>query len=202
MTFDEFQRAAQCSAPRAAEWCAVINAAMDEFVTDTPRHRAAFIAQVSHESARFTRFEEGLNYSAQRLMQVWPRRFKTLASTRHYANNPEELANHVYANRMGNGPEESGDGWLFRGRGPLQITGRDNYTRCGDDLGLPLHEYPDMLLEPLRGAHAAGWFWSTKGCNRLMDLSDFEGLTRRINGGLHGYNDRLALFEGAMQELA
>jgi putative chitinase len=111
------------------------------------------------------------------------------------AGKPELIANLVYSSRMGNGPAESGDGWLFRGRGLKQLTGRDNVTRCGAALGVDFASNPDLLLEPLYAARSAGWFWKTNNLSKFADVGDMEGMTKKINGGLIGIADRKARYE-------
>ena len=201
LTAQQFAAAVPCSLLTATTWHEHIVAAMERWVSDTPHHAAGFIAQMAHESRNFGSFEENLNYSPQRLMAVWPSRFPSLEAAKRYAYAPEKLANFVYGDRLGNGRFETGEGWLYRGRGPKQITGRDNYRACGEALGLPLLTDPDLLLQPQHGAQAAGWFWHRAGCNELMDRAPFEQITkardndffekvtRRINGGLIGHED-------------
>lgn len=182
-----------------------LDAAMAEFEINTTARAAAFLAQILHESARLTRFEENLNYSAQRLMQVWPKRFKTLESATPYARNPEALANFVYSKRMGNGSEASGDGWKFRGQGPIMLTGRDNFRAAGVALGLPLEDRPELARQPVEGSRIAAWLWKQAGCNAPADRSDFDGCCDLINmgrktaaiGDAIGYQDRLALYNAA-----
>lgn len=183
----------QLALPRAPrDWLTATAEVLAGSEIDTPEEQASFVAQLAHESAEFTRLEEGLNYSAQRLMAVWPRRFPTLEAAQPYARNPAGLANHVYANRLGNGPESSGDGWLFRGRGPLQITGRRNYTRCGVAIGEPLPAHPELLLVPRVGVRAALWFWRDNDIDAKDDDDDAADETRTVNGGQHGLADRQA----------
>lgn len=150
----------------------------------------AFLAQCAHESAGFTRFEENLNYSAEALMRTWPSRFPSLQVAAPYARQPERIANHVYANRLGNGNEASGDGWKYRGRGAIQITGRANYRKAGEGVGFALEAHPADAALPAQGARVACWYWHFSGLNELADDGDFEGITRRINGGLIGLADR------------
>lgn len=154
---------------------------------------AAFAGQLAHESAEFTRLEENLNYSAERLMAVWPKRFPTLERAKAYARAPEKLANNVYANRMGNGSEESGDGWYYRGRGPLQLTGFDNHKKYGEIIGVDLVARPEKLLVPTIGIAAAGAFWQGHGLNTLADLEDHAAITQIINGGDLGLKQRIEL---------
>jgi putative chitinase len=210
MDIQQFCAAVQCTRMVADVWHDAFEAAMREFAITTPSRQAAFLAQVGHESLSLSRIAEGLNYSAQRLMAVWPKRFPTLESTHYYEHQPEHLANFVYANRMGNGPFESGDGFRFAGKGPLQITGRANYEELGDALDLPLADHPEMLLEPAVGARAAAWFWAVHGCNELADAGDFDAISDVINlghrterdGDAEGYADRLSRYDAAQKALA
>ena len=168
---------------------------------DNPKRMAAFLAQIAHESGGFNFVEEGLNYSAQALMKTWPKRFPTLAIARQYARNPQKIANKVYANRMGNGTEASGDGYKFRGRGLIQLTGKDNYTRFAKSIGKTLDE-TIAYLETAEGAVAsAAWFWDANKLNIYADKGDFTGLTRRINGGTIGLADRKHHYDIALKAL-
>jgi putative chitinase len=202
LTLLQFARAVQCTLLTAEPWHAPFLAAMAERHIDTPRRQAAFLAQVGHESSSLSRVEEGLNYTAQRLMQVWPKRFPDFDSAHYYEHSPERLANLVYASRMGNGAYESGDGFRYRGRGPIQITGADSYRRCGIALNLPLIEQPELLLQFGPGARSAAWFWEDRSLNALADADDFDAITRRINGGTEGASQRLARYEQALQVIA
>lgn len=203
--------AAGVSAALAGRWLGPVRVACVEFGIDTDLRIAAFLSQCAHESAGFTLLEENLNYRAATMATVWPKRFAQLgadgkplkdAQGRNVPNKfalaierqPEVIANVVYASRMGNGPTESGDGWRFRGRGLKQLTGRDNYARCGAALKIDLVSTPDDLLQPLLAARSAGWFWATNGCSAFADRGDVQGLTRRINGGLIGLSDRQARY--------
>jgi putative chitinase len=194
----------QCTLMTAEPWHQPMLAAMAERAIDaTPQRIAAFLAQVGHESASLHQAEEDLNYSAQRLMQVWPRRFPSIDSAHFYEHSPERLANLVYASRNGNGAYESGDGWRFHGRGPIQLTGANNYRRAGVALNLPLVEQPELVLQPAIGARAAAWFFEDAGCVPLADAPDgsVEAITHRINGGLIGLEDRRARYLRALQVL-
>lgn len=171
-----------------------LNAALSEFDINTPLREAAFLAQTAYESQDFTRLVENLNYSAKRLTQVWPKRFPTLKKAQPYANNPEKLANFTYANRNGNGSEASGDGWKYRGRGFIQITGRANYQACGDALATDVIADPDMLAKPEFAFRSAAWFWGTHGLNPLADKADLKAITIRINGGTVGFEERRRLY--------
>src|SRR5713226_4099532 len=137
--------------PRCKEptnWVAPLNAAMARFDINDARRAAAFLAQIAHESAELCSLTENLSYSAARLMSVWPKRFPTVAAAQQYERNPEKLANFVYASRLGNGDENSGDGWRYRGRGLIQVTGRGNYCAAGTALDLALEDDPDQLAQP------------------------------------------------------
>jgi putative chitinase len=166
-----------------------------------PKRMAAFLAQIAHESGGFNFVREGLNYSAQGLMKTWPRRFPTLASAQPYARNAEKIANKVYANRMGNGPESSGDGFKFRGRGLIQLTGRDNYTRFARSIGRTLDQTVAYLETPEGAVASAGWFWDINKLSVYADKDDFVGLTRRINGGTIGLADRQHHYAIALRAL-
>ena len=184
---------------QAGVFVPVLNAAMNRYsIVGTPR-AAAFIAQVGHESGQLTRLVENLNYSADGLMKTWPSRFDLVRATA-CARKPEQIANVVYADRMGNaGP---GDGWKYRGRGLIQVTGKTNYAACGEALGLDLINQPELLERPQYAAMSAAWFWSTRGLNTLADQGEFMKITRRINGGLNGLADRQALYDNALKVLA
>lgn len=187
---------------RARDWADALNPAFEKYNIDTIARISAFIAQTGYESGQYNNLVENLNYSAQRLVKVWPKRFPDVPSALPYANKPETLGNFVYANRIGNGAPSSGDGYRFRGRGIIQLTGRSNYHDASKELGVDLVSNPDLLLEPKYAALSAAWFWSTRGLNALADdktndddLEDFSEITRRINGGAAGLQGRLALFK-------
>lgn len=182
-------------------WAEALSAAMAEFSIGAPVRASAFLAQLAHESAGLTRFSENLNYSAERLVAMWPKRF-TPALAAKYARQPEKIANYAYAGRYANGDESSGDGWRYRGRGPIQLTFRGNYRAAGEKLGLDLVNNPDRVLEPAIGARVAGWYWDSRKLNVLADARDFVGITKAINGGTHGLADRTALYEKAKRALA
>ena len=148
-----------------------------------------FLAQLGHESNGLTSKEENLNYSAQRLTEIWPGRFPTLEVAKQYAFNPEKLANFVYGSRMGN--TDAGDGYRYRGRGYIQLTGRETYREVGEIAGLDLEGKPELAAKPENAVRIACAFWTWKGVNKQCDAGDFTGVTRRINGGTNGLNDRL-----------
>ena len=181
------------------KWEIPLNQVFVKYDLDTPKRQAAFIGQCAVESANFTRLQENLNYSAQRLTQVWPSRFPNISMAEPYANNPEKLANFVYAGRMGN--LQDGDGWKFHGRGLIQLTGRENYANCGSGIGVDLIDNPDLLLTPKYAVLSAGWFWNKKGLNALADTQEYGAMTRRINGGLTGLDERIAKITKALQVL-
>lgn len=183
-----------------ARYCEALHHAMAECGIDTAARACAFLAQVGHESAQLDRIEENLNYSAQALRKVFPKYFRTPQEASSYAHHPERIANRVYANRMGNGGEESGDGWKFRGRGLIQITGRDNYVSMSALMGKDLTVWPDALLMPLDACRSAALWWKANGLNALADKlaaderKTFETITKRVNGGLNGLEDRWAIY--------
>ena len=183
-----------------AKWFEPLTNTFFKFEIDNPKRQAAFIGQCGHESNNFRTLEENLHYSANALMRVWPSRFPDNDVAEKYANNPEKIANKVYSGRMGN--TEDGDGWKYHGRGLIQLTGKDNYTRCGEALGIDLVNNPDLLLEPEFAAASAGWFWRKHGLNQLADLGDWVAITKRINGGIHGIDDRISRTNKALAVLA
>lgn len=193
------------------KWIAAVRAACDRFQINTDKRVAAFLAQCAHESGSFTMLTENLNYKAATMAACWPNRFAVLGADKKpikkdgkmvptavansIAGKPELIANLVYSSRMGNGPAESGEGWKYRGRGLKQLTGKDNYTRCGTGIGVDLVSDPDKLLEPTYAALSAGWFWSENKCGDFIDKDDFVGLTKKINGGTIGLADREARYK-------
>lgn len=186
-----------------------------EFEINTEQRVAAFLAQTAHESGGYTMLTENLNYRAATLAACWPNRFAELGPNKKpkrdakgaliptkvalsIEKKPELIANMVYSSRMGNGPPQSGEGWKYRGRGLKQLTGKDNYKRCGDALNLDLVNNPDLLLEPMPAARSAGWFWKVNNLSPLADASDIKGMTKKINGGFIGLEARQALFDKIM----
>ena len=173
------------------EWVPALNDAFTRFQIVTPRQQAAFLGQAGHECGNFKILEENLNYRAATLMKLWPKRFPTLDIANQYAGNPKKIANSVYASRMGNRDESSGDGYRFRGRGCIQLTGYANYFHAGQALGVDFGANPDLVSTPQYAALTAAWFWSTHGCNALAESSDWTGLTKKINGGVIGLDERV-----------
>jgi putative chitinase len=183
-------------------WPEALASAMNDAGISKGDNAAMFLAQIGHESAGLTLFSENLNYSASRLMVVWPRRFPTLASAAPYARAPAKLANHVYALRMGNGSEATGDGWRYRGRGPIQITGKSNYAAASQGIQVDILRNPDLVVsDPSVGSRVACWFWNSNGLPALAAQNRFSEITRKINGGLHGMEDRRRLLEIARKVL-
>ena len=183
------------------EWVAPLNETFTKFVIATPRQQAGFIGQCSHECGNFRILEENLNYRAETLMKLWPKRFPTLEFAKQYEKNPKRIANSVYSNRMGNRDEASGDGYRFRGRGCIQLTGHAGYYHAGQDLGVDFVKDPDLVATPKYAAMTAGWFWSTHNCNTLAENGDWTGLTKKINGGVIGLADRIKHIQHALEIL-
>lgn len=196
----------------AAVFVPALNAAMERYAIHQSAARiAAFVAQCGHESASLTRLVENLNYSAQGLANTWPSRYaidprakepKPNELAARLARRPEAIANNAYANRNGNGPESSGDGWTYRGRGLLQVTGRANYVAAGTALALDLVRHPELLELPWNACASAGHFWSVNGLNQLADLQDTVAITKKINGGTKGLAERAALTARALAVLS
>ena len=158
---------------------------------------AAFVAQAAHESGNFTALHENLNYRAVTLRKVFPKYFPTDEMVAQYAQQPERIANRVYANRMGNGPEESGDGFRYCGRGLIQLTGQQNYQSFADSIETPLEQIPDFLQTFEGAVQSACWFWENNNLNQYADADDILTMTKRINGGTIGLEDRKRHYEHA-----
>jgi putative chitinase len=202
LTARQIAEACHIKPAAAAPWVEPLNAAMARFDIDTPARAAMFLPQIAHESQRFTRGRENLYYTTEkRLLSIFGKHIRP-AEARRFLRNPEALANRVYANRYGNGNEASGDGYRYRGGGPLGLTFRGNYRLCGAEIGFPLEERPELIERKDVGALAAAWFWWANGCNALADQGKFESITRRINGGQNGAEDRAALWASAKAALA
>ena len=179
-----------------------LNATFIKFKIDTDRKQAAFLGQCGHECGNFKVFEENLNYRAETLMKLWPKRFPTLEFAKQYEKNPRKIANSVYSNRMGNRDEASGDGYRFRGRGCIQLTGHSGYFHAGKALGVDFVMEPDLVATPKYAALTAGWFWSTHGCNEIAESEDWVKLTKKINGGTIGLEDRIKHINEAISVLS
>lgn len=196
---------------QAGVFVSAINRAAARYDITSRVRLAAFLAQAGHESAELTRLVENLNYGAAGLANTWPARFALDPAARPRQPNglaqslerqPEAIANAVYGNRMGNGPAASGDGWRYRGRGLIQLTGRANYAEAGKALGVDLVAKPELLESALWACLAAAWFWSARGLNELADAGRFDDITQRINGGQNGREERHALWERAKEALS
>lgn len=183
------------------KWLEPLNKTFEKYEINTPTRQAAFIGQCGHESANFKTLEENLNYSAKGLMATWPSRFPTIEMATQFERNPEKIANKVYGGRADLGNTEDGDGWRFHGRGLIQLTGRSNYTVCGLALDKPFAELPELVLEPENAVLSAGWFWNKRGLNVLADAEDWTTMTKRINGGTIGLQDRINKIHKAMDIL-
>lgn len=189
----------------AATFAPVLNAAMGKYQIVTTARIAAFIAQAGHESSQLTEFVENLNYSGEALQRLWPSRFSA-AVAGACSRKPEQIANIAYASRMGNGAPGSGDGWKYRGRGLIQVTGKGSYQKCGEALGIDLIVRPELLEQPHYAAMSAAWFWSVNGLNTLADAGDIQNIGSVINTGQkgkvpNGADDRLALYARALKVL-
>lgn len=201
MNSEQLAQALKITPIKAEEWIDAINETFERFDISTPERQACFLGQCAHESGGFATLKENLNYSAEGLTKVWPKRFPSLEAAQPYHRNPEKIANKVYADRMGNGDEASGEGFKYRGRGLIQLTGKDNYKACGDALGVDLVDDPDLVATPQYAALSAGWFWDKNNLNKFADANDMTGLTKRINGGTHGLDDRVARTQHAVDVL-
>lgn len=198
MTVEVLSAAVGISPETAQKWLVPLAYAMEQHGIESRASQAAFLANVAHESNLFTAVVENLNYSAEGLLKTWPNRFNAETASQ-CARNPERIANTVYGGRMGN--VEPGDGWKYRGRGLLQITGRANYRQTGDGLGIPLEAEPDLLLDPQYAALSAAWWWEDHNLSELAEVGQFDKLVRIINGGLNGLPHRMVLRETAMEAL-
>lgn len=173
---------------------ATLTPVVDRYEINTPQRLAAFLATCHHETGGFRTFVENTRYSAERLMTIWPTRF-TPETAKRYGNRPQAIANCVYANRMGNGSEATGDGWRYRGRGAIQITGYENYRLMSRELDIPLEDLPDYLQTTTGAIESAAVWWYNNRCNQLADTGDITRVTQRVNGGLTGLNDRQRLYK-------
>ena len=184
-----------------AEWSEPLTTTFTTFGMNDARKMAAFIGQCSHECNHFKILEENLNYRPETLQKLFGHKFKP-EEIAIYAHHPEKIANRIYANRMGNRDESSGDGWAWHGRGCIQLTGHDNYWHFGQAVGQDFVKNPQLVATPMYAALSAGWFWKTHGCNELAEAQNWEGLTRRINGGTFGLQERISLTTKALSILS
>lgn len=183
------------------QWVDALNETFQRFNILTPNQQASFIGQCGHECGNFKTLEENLNYKAETLMKLWKTRFPTIEIANEYARNPKKIANKVYANRMGNRDEASGDGYRFRGRGCIQLTGHANYFHAGQACGEDFVMNPDLVATPRYAAMTAGWFWDTHKLNQYADRTDYLMMTKKINGGTIGLDDRIRHINHALDIL-
>jgi putative chitinase len=182
-------------------WYEALCQILPDYDINTVPRVAAFLAQTAHESGGYRAIKENLNYKAESLCKVWPRYFPNIEIARQYAQQPEKIANRAYGNRMGNGPEESGDGWKFAGKGLIQLTGKDNYTRYAQSLEISLEEASEHLTTFEGCVQSAAWFWEANNLNQWADAGDMLTLTKRINGGTIGLDDRIKHYNHAIHVL-
>jgi len=191
--------------PEPQVWAAAMAEVFPTYDINTPQRIAAFLAQCGHESGGWTVFEENLNYSAQGLNGVFRKYFPTIESAQPYARQPEKIANKIYSNRMGNGPEESGDGYKYRGRGPIQLTGKANYTAFAKamfDDWQNVVDNPDWVtFDKDFALMSAIWFWNSHNLNHYADIADIKQMTKIINGGYIGLDDRIKHYNECIAEL-
>jgi putative chitinase len=187
--------------PHIDHWHEALDQLLDDYEINTPLRVAHFVAQCAHESGNFVFIKENLNYRAESLTKTWPRLFPTMEIARQYEKQPERIANRAYGNRMGNGDEASGDGWRYCGRGLIQLTGKDNYTFFAGSLGISVEDAADYLATFEGAAQSACWYWEQNNLNRFADANDAKGLTRAINGGYLGLEDRIKHTQHALHVL-
>ena len=190
--------------PYVSYWHKALEQLFPDYEINTPQRMAAFIAQCAHESGGFMVLTENLNYRWQSLRKIFPKYFPDDAIAQDYASRPnkqEAIANRIYASRMGNGPEESGDGYRYRGRGLIQLTGRSNYTWFAASLEISPEEASEYLTTFEGAAQSACWFWESNKLNQWADKGDILTLTKRINGGTIGLDDRIKHYEHALHVL-
>ena len=184
--------------PHAENWLEALDQLLPDYEINTPKRIAAFIAQCAHESGNFRFIKENLNYKAESLRKIFPKYFPTDELARAYAKKPEMIANRVYASRMGNGDEQSGDGWRYCGRGLIQLTGKNNYENFAASLEISPEEAAEYLATFEGAAQSACWFWESNNLNVEADAGDIKKMTRKINGGYIGLEDRIKHYEHAL----
>jgi putative chitinase len=180
-------------------WYDALSACLPDYDINSVQRMAAFIAQCAHESANFTTVVENLNYKAETLMKTWPSRFPNMDIANQYAHNQQAIANKAYASRMGNGDENSGDGYRYCGRGLIQITGKENYQKFADSISTPVEQITDFIVTFEGAVQSAAWFWESRDLNNLADIGDIDTMTKKINGGTLGIDDRKARYSRALQ---
>lgn len=184
--------------PYIDNWYNALSQLLPDYEINTAQRMAAFMAQCAHESGNFMFLQENLNYKAASLRKVFPKYFPDDATAQAYEKKPEKIANRIYANRMGNGPEESGDGWRYRGRGLIQVTGKHNYTWFAASLEIQPEEAAEYMQTFEGAAQSACWFWESNKLNQWADAGDIVTLTKKINGGTIGLEDRIKHYEHAL----
>jgi len=190
--------------PYVEHWHRALAQLLPDYDINTPQRIAAFVAQCAHESGGFTALKENLNYKAVTLRKIFPKYFPDDAIANHYASLPnkqEAIANKVYASRMGNGDEASGDGYKYCGRGLIQLTGKNNYQSFADSLEMDVEDVPEYLATFEGAAQSACWFWESNNLNQWADKGDILTLTKRINGGTIGLDDRIKHYQHALHVL-
>ena len=187
--------------PYLDHWYHALEQALPDYDINTPQRVAAFIAQCAHESGGFRALKENLNYRAVTLRKVFPKYFPDDATAAAYAQKPEMIANRVYGNRMGNGDEASGDGFRYCGRGLIQLTGKNNYQNFADSIETPVEDIPEYLATFEGAVQSACWFWEANNLNQWADKNDILTLTKRINGGTIGLEDRIKHYNHALHVL-
>ena len=183
------------------DWFEALSTLLPDYDINTVPRVAAFLAQTAHESGGYKALKENLNYRAETLMKVWPRYFPNMEIANQYAHQQEAIANRAYGGRMGNGPEESGDGFRYCGRGLIQLTGKDNYTKFAESIETPVEDVPEFLGTFEGAVQSACWFWESNNLNQFADSGDMLTLTKRINGGTLGLDDRVKHYNHAMHIL-
>ena len=187
--------------PYIDQWHKALSQLLPAYEINTPQRIASFIAQCAHESGNFVFLTENLNYKAESLVKVFPKYFKDLATAKSYEKQPQKIANKIYADRMGNGNEASGDGWKYRGRGLIQLTGKTNYTWFAASLEISPEEAAEYTQTFEGAAQSACWFWETNKLNQYADTGDILTMTKRINGGTIGLEDRKKHYAHALHVL-
>ena len=187
--------------PYIDHWHRALSQLLPDYEINTPQRIAAFIAQCAHESGNFVFLTENLNYKAESLTKIFGKYFKDMATAKAYEKKPEKIANRIYANRMGNGDEASGDGWRYRGRGLIQLTGKTNYTWFAASLEISAEEAAEYTQTFEGAAQSACWFWETNKLNNEADKGDIKTMTRKINGGFIGLDDRIKHYNHALHVL-
>jgi putative chitinase len=190
------------SNPYVDHWYSALSTILPDYEITSLNRVAAFLAQTAHESGNYKTLKENLNYKAESLCKVFPKYFSTINMANQYAHQQEKIANRVYGNRMGNGDEASGDGFRYCGRGLIQLTGKNNYTAFAESIETPIEALPEFLATFEGAVQSACWFWETNNLNQLADTGDILNLTKRINGGTIGLDDRIKHYNHALSILS